>query len=72
MRGNEWSPTKEVFTRMTESAGRNGGVTSETECREEWGDERNFLQQHGKCVEWEGKQTVATWLYALAHNEVIG
>ena len=32
----------------------------------------NGLQLHGKRAEWEGKQAVATWLYALAHNVVIG
>ena len=32
----------------------------------------NGLQLPGKWVEWEGKQAVATWLYALAHSVLMG
>ena len=32
----------------------------------------NGLQLHRKWVEWEGKQAVATWLYALVHNVLMG
>ena len=32
----------------------------------------NGLQLPGKWVEWEGKQAVATWLYALVHNVLMG
>ena len=31
-----------------------------------------LLAAAGKGEGWEGKQPVATWLYALAHNVVMG